>query len=76
MHAQSEVAARKAAATVAAVSLSRKGVPLTGLARRTANLLTAVLSLHPAQAIRNAAYYAMQHLLGSFKVRLMSSLAA
>ena len=67
-HVQSEVVARKAAALVAATSLALHDVPMTAGAEKTAQLLTAVLSSHPVQAVCNAAYYAMDYLLDSLQV--------
>lgn len=66
---QSEVAAKKAMALVTALSLSNKGVTLTLDVKRTGDVLLGLLSSHPVQPVRNAAYYAMQHLLDSFQVR-------
>ena len=65
---QSEVVARKAAALVAATSLTLHDVPMAAGAEKTAQLLTAVLSSHPVQAVCNAAYYAMDYLLDSLQV--------
>lgn len=56
-------------ALVAALSMSHKGLaPISGM-KKTANILLALLSSHPVQLVRNAAYYALQHLLDSLQVR-------
>lgn len=44
---------------------------LTVNVRGAAQLLASVLSTHPVQAVRNAAYYAMQHLLDCLSVSSM-----
>ena len=44
---------------------------LTVNVRGTAQLLASVLSTRPVQAVRNAAYYAMQHLLDCLSVSSM-----
>ena len=67
-HVQSEVAAKKAMVLVTARSISSKAMPLTTGVNRTADILMAVLSSHPMQTVRNAACYAMQHLLDCLKV--------
>jgi len=67
-HVQSEVAAKKAMVLVTARSISSKAMPLTTAVNRIADILMAVLSSHPMQTVRNAAYYAMQHLLDCLKV--------
>ena len=54
---------------VTAYSMSRKGLELTSHTASTADILLALLSSHPVQPVRNAAYYAMQHLMDSLKVR-------
>ncbi|CAL5221486.1 g3687 [Coccomyxa viridis] len=71
---QSEVAAKKAMALVTALSLSNKGVTLTLDVKRTGDVLLGLLSSHPVQPVRNAAYYAMQHLLDSFQAGARMSL--
>ena len=65
---QSEVAARKAMALVTAWVMSNEGAAFTQDIQRTADILLALLSSHPMQPVRNAAYYAMQHLLDSLQV--------
>ncbi len=55
-------------ALMTALSLSSKGIALTPDVRRSADILLGLLSSHPVQPVRNAAYYAMQHLLDSFQV--------
>ena len=57
-------------ALVTALSLSKKGAALTPDVKRTADILQGVLSSHPVQPVRNAAYYAMQHLMDSFQVQI------
>ena len=68
---QSEVPARKAAATVVMTSFWYSGLTLTAHVRGTAQLLASVLSTLPVQAVRNAAFYAMQHLLDCLAVSSM-----
>lgn len=65
---QSEVAAKKAMVLVTARSIASKAMPFTTAVNRTADILMEVLSSHPMQTVRNAAYYAMQHLLDCLKV--------
>ena len=55
-------------ALVTACCMSNKGAALTPDLKRTADILFALLSSHPVQPVRNAAYYAMQHLLDSLQV--------
>ena len=73
---QSGVPARKAAATVVMTSFWYGGLTLTANVRGTARLLASVLSTLPVQAVRNAAFYAMQHLLDCLAVSSHPSLSA
>ena len=55
-------------ALVTAWVMSNEGAAFTQDIQRTADILLALLSSHPMQPVRNAAYYAMQHLLDSLQV--------